>query len=135
MEHGRDAIKTLYSIGAYLSKSTLEILLRELVNMRVSQMNGCAFCIDMHYKDARAQGETEARLYGVITWRQVPWYTDRERAALALAEAVTLCDVTDEVFNEAKKHFSERELVDLTLGITTINTWNRFNNTFSTFPV
>ncbi|MRG43787.1 carboxymuconolactone decarboxylase family protein [Chitinophaga sp. SYP-B3965] len=134
MEKGRDALKTLYGIGAYLSKSTLEGTLRELVNLRVSQMNSCAFCIDMHYNDAKAKGETEKRLYGVIAWRQVPWYTDQERAALALAEAVTICDVTDEIFNQAKQHFSEKELVDLTLAITTINTWNRFNNTFSTFP-
>jgi AhpD family alkylhydroperoxidase len=134
IEIGKDAMKTLYNIGAYLSKSTLEGILRELVNVRVSQMNGCAFCIDMHYKAARAKGETEQRLYGLVTWRHVPWYTDREKAALALAEAITRCDVPDAVFDEAKKHFSDKEVVDLTLAITTINTWNRFNTTFNSFP-
>lgn len=133
-EKGREALKTLFNIGAYLSKSPIEANLRELINLRVSQINSCAYCIDMHYKNAKAKGETEKRLYGLSTWRQTNWYSDREKAAFAFAEAVTAAAMTDQVYNNAGQFFSEEELVDLTLAITTINTWNRFNNTFSTSP-
>ena len=133
-EKGRDALKTLFNIGSYLSKSSIEVNLRELVNLRVSQINACAYCIDMHYKSARAKGETEKRLYGLSTWRQTNWYSDREKAAFAFAEAITATAMTDQVYNRTGQFFSEEEMIDLTLIVTTVNTWNRFNNTFSTSP-
>jgi len=127
---GQDAMKTLFGIGAYLKKSPVELQLLELVYFRVSQINGCAYCLDMHSKDARAKGETEQRLYGLSAWRETPYYTERERAAFAWAEAVTKCEVTDAVYAEAATQFSEQEFIDLTLAITTINTWNRINIAF-----
>lgn len=117
--------------------SKLEPSLIELVKMRASQMNGCAFCLDMHSKDARAQGETEQRLYTLNAWRETPFFTDRERAALAWTEAVTLVSedhVPDEIFEQARKHFSEEELTHLTLAIVTINGWNRFAIAFRAVP-
>jgi len=129
-EKGQNALKPLFGINTYLKKSPLELSLRELVNFRVSQINKCAYCLDMHYKDARAKGETEQRLYGLSAWEESPYYTDRERAAFAWAEAVTACHVTDEVYNIAKAQFSDEELIDLTLSVTTINTWNRINLSF-----
>jgi|SRR5690348_15450213 AhpD family alkylhydroperoxidase len=129
-EKGQGALKTLFGVGAYLNKTSLEIELRELVNFRVSQINKCAYCLDMHYKDARSRGETEQRLYGLAAWEESPYYTKRERAALAWAEAVTRCEVSDEVYAQVKEAFTEEELVDLTLAITTINTWNRMNISF-----
>lgn len=129
-EKGANAMKTLFNIGGYLKKTPVEHALLELVNFRVSQINGCAYCLDMHYKDARAKGETEQRLYGLSAWRECNYYTQRERAAFAWAEALTKCDVTDEVYTEAASEFTETELIDLTLAITTINTWNRFNLAF-----
>lgn len=133
-EKGQEALKTLYGIGGYLRKSRIEVGLRELVYFKVSQMNNCPFCIDMHYKDARAQGESEQRLYGVSAWRDTPYYNDRERAALAWAEAVTKCKVPDEVYQIAKSQFTDEELIDLTLVITSINTWNRINLAFPNTP-
>lgn len=130
-EKGQGALKTLFHTGAYLKKSSLEEKLRELVDIRVSQINGCAYCLDMHSKDARAHGETEQRIYCLNTWRESPFYTDRERAALAWAEAVTACHTPDEVFLKVKEHFTEEELVDLTLAISTIGTWNRLNIAFT----
>lgn len=129
-EKGQNALKTLYHIGAYLKKSALPENLLHLVYFRVSQLNGCAFCLDMHSKDARALGETEQRLYGLSAWRETTYFTDRERAALAWAEAVTACEVPDEVYTRVKDHYSDEELIDLTLAISTINTWNRFNIAF-----
>lgn len=129
-EKGPNAIKTLFHTGAYLKKSPVEAKLQELVFFRISQINGCAYCLDMHSKDARAHGETEQRLYGLSAWRETPYYTDRERAALAWAEAVTACHVPDDTYAMAKEQFSDEELVDLTLAITTINSWNRFNIAF-----
>jgi len=129
---GTNAVKTLFAIGGYLKKSALEKGLLELVNFRVSTINGCAYCLDMHYKDARALGETEQRLYGLNAWRESPYYTERERAAFAWAEGVTNCHVPDVLYNETLAHFSEAELIDLTLAVTTINTWNRFNLAFPT---
>jgi AhpD family alkylhydroperoxidase len=129
-QKGQNALKTLFNIGAYLKQSPLEVKLRELIEFRVSQINGCAYCLDMHSKDARAHGETEQRLYGLNAWRETPYFTDRERAALAWAEAVTACQVPDETYTRVKEHFSDEEIIDLTLAITTINTWNRFNIAF-----
>jgi AhpD family alkylhydroperoxidase len=105
----------------------------ELVKMRASQINGCAYCIDMHSKDDRAGGETEQRLYALNAWRETPFFTDRERAALAWAEAVTLVSeagVPDDVYEDAREHFDEQELVDLTWAVAAINAWNRMAVSF-----
>jgi AhpD family alkylhydroperoxidase len=129
-EKGQAALKTLFSMSGYLKKSKIDASLRELIEFRLSQINGCAYCLDMHYKDARAHGETEQRLYGLSVWHEAPYYTDRERAALAWAEAVNTCDVSDAVYAEVLKQFSEEELVDLTLVVASINAWNRVNIAF-----
>jgi AhpD family alkylhydroperoxidase len=134
-EKGQNAMKAMYGIGSYLKKSAIEASLMELVYFRVSQINQCAYCLDMHYKDARAKGESEQRLYGLSAWREAPYYTDRERAAFAWAEAVTRCEVPDDVYQEAQKHFSDEELIDLTLAVTTINTYNRINLAFPNIHV
>ena len=120
-----------------LSQSGLETKLLDLVYFRVSQINGCAYCLDMHSKDLRAAGESEQRLYVLEAWRESPFYTDRERAALAWAEAVTTLrdkEVPDDVYEQARAQFSETELVNLTLAVITINGWNRFNIAFRTTP-
>lgn len=132
-EKSPGAMKALFALGAHLAKSPVERHLLELINFRVSQINGCAFCLDMHAKDLRAAGETEQRLYMIAAWREAPIYTDRERAALAWAEAVTELnnnDVPDEVYEQARQQFTDEELVDLTVNITTINTYNRLNVAF-----
>lgn len=123
-------MKALHGINMYLKKSPLEKSLQELVLFRVSQINGCAYCLDMHAKDARAAGETEQRLYGLSAWREAPYYSARERAAFAWAEAVTAALVPDQTYEEARSQFSDQELVDLTVVITTINTYNRLNIAF-----
>lgn len=113
----------------------LEHSLLELVKTRASQINGCAFCIDMHTKDARAAGETEQRLYGLSAWRETPFYSERERAALELTEAVTLITnggVPDELYQKVREHFSEEETVNLVAAIIAINGWNRLAITFHT---
>ncbi len=118
-------------------ESGLEAPLLELVKTRASQINGCAFCLDMHTKDARARGESEQRLYALSAWRETPFYTDRERAALAWTEAVTLVaetHVPDDVYEQARKQFSEQELANLTLAIVAINGWNRLAISFRTVP-
>lgn len=114
-------------VQRYVDHSGLEELLLELLKLRASQINGCAYCVDMHSKDARALGESEQRLYAVAVWREAPFFTDRERAALAWTEAVTLIaqtGVPDDVYQVARSQFSERELVDLTMVIIAINGWN-----------
>ena len=131
---GQNALKAVFGLGTYLRKSTLEGKLQELVNFRVSQINQCAYCLDMHSKELRAMGETEQRLYGMSAWRETPYYTEKERAAFAWAEAVNACSVSDDVFQQARNNFSEEELIDLTLAVATINTWNRFNIAFATVP-
>lgn len=131
------AIQAMVGLETYLKGSTIEPALRELVKMRASQINGCGYCLDMHSKDARAQGETEQRLYVLPAWREAPFYTDRERAALAWTEALTLVaesHVPDEVFEEARAQFSEQELVDLSLAIVAINGWNRVAIAFRSEP-
>ena len=120
----------MLGLETYLHQSGLEIPLLHLIKLRASQINGCAYCIDMHWKDLRAIGENEQRLYGLDAWEESPYYTDRERAALAWTEAVTLVaegHVPDQVYDEVKPHFSEKELADLTLAIATINAWNRLS--------
>jgi AhpD family alkylhydroperoxidase len=133
-EKGKKAMGALFTLSAYLKKSAIERELLELVDFRVSQINGCAYCLDMHSKELRAMGETEQRLYGLSAWRECPYYNPRERAALEWAEALTKVQVTEEVYRIAKEQFSDEELVDLTLGVTTINTWNRFNLAFDNTP-
>jgi AhpD family alkylhydroperoxidase len=129
--------QAMSQLQRYVSESGLEPILLELVKTRASQINGCAFCLDMHSKDARARGETEQRLYALSAWRETPFYTDRERAALAWTEAVTLVSEThvpDDVYEQAREQFSEEELANLTLAIVAINGWNRFAISFRTAP-
>ncbi len=126
-----------YGLENYAHSSGIEPSLLELVKMRASQINGCAYCLDMHSKDARAAGESEQRIYALSAWHETPFFTDRERAALAWTEAVTLVNEThvpDEVYERARKHFTEKELVDLTLAIVAINGWNRLAVSFRTVP-
>lgn len=126
-------IKAMYALEAPLQNSGLEPALRELVKTRVSQINGCAFCIDMHTKDARAHGETEQRLYALSAWRETPFFTDRERAALEWAEHLTLIagrGVPDDLYARVGAQFSEEELAKLTLAVVQINGWNRFAISF-----
>ena len=135
LEKGQKVIKALGGLSVYLAKSSLEPQLINLIDFRVSQINGCAYCLDMHSKDLRAAGETEQRLYTIAAWREAPFYSERERAALAWAEAVTRLNdgnVPDEVYEEARHQFSEEELIDLTVAVTTINTYNRINIAFKT---
>lgn len=136
-----EAVKALIGLEAYLARQSrsedgIDKPLMELVKIRVSQINQCAFCIDMHTKDARALGETEQRIYALSAWRETPFFTDRERAALAWAEANTLLPqgVAPAVFDEARRHFSEAQLTNLTLAIATINAWNRFGVSFAPVP-
>jgi AhpD family alkylhydroperoxidase len=126
-------LKPLFALGAQIGASSLEPPLLELVKMRASQINGCAYCLDMHSKDARAQGESEQRLYLLDAWRETSLYSERERAALAWTEAVTLVadgHVPDHVYDEASNHFTEDELLTLTLAVVAINGWNRLNIAF-----
>ena len=135
LEKGQKVIKALGGLSVYLAKSSLEPQLINLIDFRVSQINGCAYCLDMHSKDLRAAGETEQRLYTIDAWREAPFYSERERAALAWAEAVTRLkdgNVPDEVYEDARGQFSEEELIDLTVAVTTINTYNRINIAFKT---
>jgi len=127
---GAAALKPVFGLAMYIKKSGFEVGLKELVDFRVSQMNGCAYCLDMHWKEARAHGETEQRLYGLGAWRESPYYTDRERAALEWAEAMTNVDISDEVYEKVKAQFTDEELIDLSIVVTTINTWNRINLAF-----
>jgi AhpD family alkylhydroperoxidase len=131
------AYKAMLGLEDHLAHCSLKKSLIELVKMRASQMNGCAFCIDMHSKDARAAGETEQRLYALNAWRETPFYSERERAALAWTEALTFVHdnhVPDELFTEARRHFNETEITDLTLAIGTINAWNRIAISFRMVP-
>lgn len=134
-EKGQGAMKALFGLGIYLAKSPVEQKLLDLIYFRVSQINGCAYCLDMHSKDLRALGETEQRLYMLDAWRESPFYTDRERAALAWAESVTVINpgrVPDDVYEQAIQHFSETDLIDLTLAVIAINSYNRINIAFRT---
>jgi AhpD family alkylhydroperoxidase len=131
------ASRAMAGLEQYVRQSDLEPSLLELIKTRASQLNGCAFCLDMHTKDARARGETEQRLYALSAWRETPFYTERERAALAWTEAVTLVaqgHVPDEVYDEVRPHFSDKDLVDLTMAIVAINGWNRLAIGFRTVP-
>ena len=120
--------KAMYGLEQYLHGCGLEESLLHLVRLRASQVNGCAYCLDMHWKDLRAAGEQEQRLYSLDAWRECPYYTERERAALAWTEAVTLVaggHVPDSVYEEVRPHFDDKELANLTFAVATINAWNR----------
>jgi AhpD family alkylhydroperoxidase len=132
-----DAVNALIALERHVQASGLEIPLLNLIKTRASQLNGCAFCIDMHTHEARLRGETEERLYLLDAWRESPLYSARERAALAWTEAVTMVantHVPDAVYEEAHQHFSEEELVKLTVAVATINAWNRLSISFRAIP-
>ena len=132
-----DALKAMMGLENFVRGSGLERSLYELVKIRASQINGYAYCIDMHTKDARKAGETEQRIYALNAWRETPFYTERERAALAWTEALTLIsenDVPDELYEMVSKHFSEEERVVLTMAVVVINGWNRLAISFRTVP-
>jgi AhpD family alkylhydroperoxidase len=134
-EKGQTAMKSLFGLSFYLSKSSIEQPLLNLIYFRISQINGCAYCLDMHSKDLRAKGETEQRLYMLDAWREASQYTDRERAALGWAEAVTKISggqVPQAIYNEARQQFSEQEIIDLTMATIAINGYNRINIAFCT---
>ena len=125
---GREPLQALYRLERYVRESGLDARLISLLKLRASYINGCAYCVDMHTKDARAEGESEQRLYAVPVWRETPFYTARERAALAYAEAVTNLPargVADTDIDSLREHFSEREIVDITFVLVAINAWNR----------
>jgi AhpD family alkylhydroperoxidase len=132
-----EAYKHMYALEQYLATSTLPATIRELVKLRVSQINGCAFCVDMHAHDLRKAGETDERLFSVVTWREAPFYSKQERAALALAEEATRLGhegVSDAVWEEAKREFDEQTLAALVVAIATINAWNRYGVTLRLTP-
>ena len=133
LEKGQKAISGLLQLSKSLSHSSVEKGLLNLLYFRVSQINGCAMCLDMHSKDLMAEGENEQRLFVLDAWRDAPFYTERERAALAYAEALTTLKdkvVPDAIFNELKTQFSDNEIIDLTIAIIAINSWNRLNIAF-----
>jgi AhpD family alkylhydroperoxidase len=132
-----NAMSALLVLEEHINKSALEKSLAELVRLRASQINGCAFCVDMHATDARKAGETERRLAAVVVWRETPFFTERERAALEWTEALTLVaqdHVPDAVWETVKPHFTDEEIVDLTLLVSAINSWNRFAIGFRKMP-
>ncbi|VXC24790.1 carboxymuconolactone decarboxylase family protein [Pseudomonas sp. 9Ag] len=136
-----DVMTAMIGLETYLARQSrredgIDKPLMELVKIRVSQINHCAFCIDMHTRDARAIGETEQRIYALSAWRETPFFTERERAALAWAEANTLLPngIEQALFDEVRQQFSEAQLANLTLAIATINTWNRFGVSFAPVP-
>jgi AhpD family alkylhydroperoxidase len=136
-QHNPKPIQHLLNIEAYLAGCGLHHSLLHLIKMRASQINGCAYCIDMHSKDARVAGESEQRLYALDAWRETPFYSDRERAALDWTEAVTLVSqghVPDAVYDSVRAQFSEEELINLTFAITNINAWNRLCVSFRVVP-
>lgn len=131
------ALEALLGVETYVRNSGLSKTLLELIKIRASQINGCAFCLDMHTKDARFYGETEQRIYALPAWRETPFFTPQERAALALTEAVTLVaqmNVPDDVYEEAKKHFDEHQLAHVIMAIVVINGWNRVAVTTRAVP-
>jgi AhpD family alkylhydroperoxidase len=136
-QYAQDAQKSLYALEKYIATCGLDHKLIHLLKMRASQINGCAFCIDMHFKDARALGETEQRLYQLDAWRETPFYTDRERAALEWTESLTRVSEThvpDETYEAVRKQFSEKEIVDLSILVSLINVWNRLAISARTTP-
>jgi AhpD family alkylhydroperoxidase len=131
------AMRAMHALEDYIANCGIEPALQDLVKLRASQLNGCAYCVDMHSLDARAGGETEQRLYALPVWRETPFFTDRERAALLWTEKLTLIaedHVPDEVYEQVRSHFTDAELANLTLIIATINAWNRFGIAFRSEP-
>ncbi len=132
-----EAAKAMIQLESVVRRSGIDPRLLELIKIRASQINGCAYCIDMHTKDARAKGETEQRIYALNAWRETPFFSDKERAALAWTEAITNIQTghaPDAVYGELSRNFSEGEMVNLTLAITTINAWNRIAIAFRSVP-
>ena len=137
LKSGRGVMEAMLGVEKYIRQSGLEESLLNLIRMRTSQINGCAYCLDMHWKDARALGESEQRLYGLDAWEESPYYNERERAALSWTEALTNIrdgHVSDEIYERVRPHFTEKELADLSLAITSINSWNRLNIAVRTVP-
>lgn len=133
----KETYRVMAAVETHIAKGTLDHLLKELVRLRASQINGCAFCLDMHVADARKAGETERRLATVSAWRETPFFSDKERAALEWTESLTLVAdsrVPDAVWEAVRPHFSDAELIELTLLITSINSWNRFAVAFRKMP-
>jgi len=133
----QDLLNGLFKLSGALKKTGIDMKLAELMFYRASQINKCAMCLDMHHKELIHMGETEQRIHGVIAWKETPYYTEKEQAALALTEALTNInhdDVDDNLFNELKKHFSNEEIATLTIAIGQINIWNRINRAFKTVP-
>jgi AhpD family alkylhydroperoxidase len=131
------AYRAMAALESYVKSSGIEAPLLDLMRLRASEINGCAYCIDMHTKDARAHGESEQRLYAVPVWRETPFFTDRERAALAWTESLTRISEThapDDVYGDLRRHFSELEIVNLTMAIVAINGWNRIALGFRAVP-
>ena len=131
------AFKAVYALQAYVDQSGLDAKLRELIKIRASQINGCAHCLTMHTRDARKIGESDDRMHLLNAWREAPVFTERERAALAWTEALTLVSEThvpDKVYEQVRKQFSEKEIIELTAAVAAINTWNRFAIAFRTPP-
>jgi AhpD family alkylhydroperoxidase len=132
-----DCLKAMMQLELYVRHSNLDSKLLELIKIRVSQINGCAFCLDMHTKDARANGETEQRIYALNAWREAPFYSDPERAALELAEAITEVAtkrVPDDLYHRVRLHFDEKVYVQLIMAINTINAWNRISIATAAVP-
>jgi AhpD family alkylhydroperoxidase len=128
VKYSQPALKAMYALGEEVKKSSLGATLINLISLRASQINGCAYCIDMHFKDARALGESEQRLYSLDAWRETPFYNPRERAALTWTESLTLISqnhVPDDIYQQVREQFSENEIVDLTYAVMAINAWNR----------
>lgn len=131
------ALKAMMALEGYVTNSGLGLSLRELIKIRASQINGCAYCIDMHTKDARAEGETEQRIYALSAWRETPFFNERERAALEWTEALTLIsevEVSDELYEKTRAYFNENEIIELSMAIVAINGWNRLAISFGTVP-
>jgi len=133
----REPLRSLLAIEQYLHSSGIEGKLLHMLKLRASQINGCAYCIDMHWKDAKAAGETDQRLYGLDAWRESPYYSERERAALEWIEAITRVSEThvpDDVYDRVRTQYSEKEIADLTLCAGMINVWNRIAIAFRAVP-
>lgn len=134
-ETPRGFLDGLMKIGSFIGSSGLDPKLLHMLEYRVSQINGCAFCLDMHHKDAIHAGETEQRLHGLPAWRESPWYSEPERAALQFAEALTThCETDDATYEALTQHFSKEQIATLALTVAAINSWNRLNKAFRTTP-
>jgi len=130
-----EAVRAMYAVGGYLARTTLEPIIRIFISMRASQINGCGFCLAMHWREAAELGETGDRLHGLPGWREASWYTPRERAALEWTEALTTIaghQISDDLYARVRAQFDEKEMVALTVAVNAINDWNRLNIAFRT---